>query len=59
MESIRRKIDDAEDIADVIDLMQNLNILTRGCRTIEQMKERIFNHLLSREDKHLAANEVG
>ncbi|XP_078380429.1 uncharacterized protein LOC144663380 isoform X1 [Oculina patagonica] len=58
MESIRRKIDEAEDIADVIELMQNLNIQTRGCKTIEQMKEKIFDHLRSRKDNHLASNEA-
>ena len=58
MESIERKIDTAEDIADVIELMQNLNIPTRGCQSIEQMKRKILDHLLSREDNHLASNEV-
>ena len=58
MESIKRKIHETEDVADVIGLMQNLNIPTIGCETVKQMKERIFDHLLSREDSHLASNEV-
>lgn len=58
MESIKRKIHEAEDIAVVIELMKNLNIPTKGCETVKQMKERIFEHLLSRKDNHLASNEV-
>ena len=58
MEAITRRIDEAEDFADVIALMQDLNISTRGCKTTEQMKERIFNYLQSRKDNHLASNEV-
>ena len=59
MESIRRKIDEAEDLADVIDLMKNLNIPTKGFKTIEQMKGRIFEHLNSREENNrVASNEV-
>ena len=58
MESIIEKIREAEDIADVIKLMQNLNIPTKGCKTVDQMRERIFEHLLKRKDNQLASNEV-
>ena len=58
MESIIEKIREAEDIADVIELMQNLNIPTKGCKTVDQMRERIFEHLLKRKDNQLASNEV-
>ena len=58
MESITKKILEAEDIADVIELMQNLNIPTKGCKTVDQMKTRIFEHLLTRKDNHRASNEV-
>lgn len=58
MESIKRKIHEAEDVADIIGLMQNLDIPTKGYETVKQMKERIFDHLHSRKDKHLASNEV-
>lgn len=58
MESIIQKIHEAEDIADVIELMQHLNIPSKGCKTVDQMKERIFEHLLTRKDNHIASNEV-
>lgn len=58
MESIMQKIREAEDLADVIELMQNLNIPTKGCKTVNQMKERIYEHLLTRRDNQLASNEV-
>lgn len=58
MESIIEKIREAEDIADVIELMQNFNIPTKGCKNVDQMRERIFEHLLKRKDNHLASNEV-
>ena len=58
MESIIGKIREAEDIADVIELMQNLNIPTKGCKTVDQMKERIFEYLLTRKENQLASNEV-
>jgi len=50
MESIQRKIAEVEDIADVIALMVNLNIETKGCKTpIEQMQDRIcLDHLQRR-----------
>ena len=57
MESIQRKIAEAEDIADVVALMGNLNIETKGCKTVEQMQERICMHLDSRQD-HLDPNKV-
>ena len=59
MEAIQQKLDEAEDIAEVIDLMQNLSIQTKGCKNIEDMKERILAHLSSRKDNRLACNEVG
>ena len=59
MEAIRQKLDEADDIAEVIDLMQNLSIQTKGCKNIEDMKERIIAHLSSRKDNRLACNEVG
>ena len=59
MEAIRRKLDEADDIAKVIDLMQNLSIPTKGCKNIQDMKERILAHLSSRKDNRLACNEVG
>ena len=58
MESIMQKVREAEDPADVIELMQNLKIPTKGCKTIYQMKERIYEHLLTRRDNQLASNEV-
>lgn len=58
MEAIRRKLDEADDIAEVIDLMQNLSIPTKGCKNIEDMKERILAHLTSQRDNNLASNEV-
>ena len=59
MEAIRQKLDEADDIAEVIDLMQNLSIQTKGCKNNEDMKERILAHLSSRKDNRLACNEVG
>ena len=59
MESIKQKLDEADDIAEVIDLMQNLSIQTKGCKNIKDMKERILAHLSSRKDNRLACNEVG
>ena len=57
MESIQRKITEAEDIADVFALMVNLNIETKGCKNLEQMQERIYMHLNTRRD-HLDPNKV-
>ena len=59
MEAIRRKLDETDDIAEVINLMQNLSIPMKGCKNIENMKERILVHLSSRKDNCLACNEVG
>ena len=58
MEFVMKKIREAEDLADVIELMQNLSIPTKGCKTVDQMKERIYEHLLTRSDNQLASNEV-
>jgi len=58
MESIIQKILEAEDVADVIELMQDLNIPTTGWQTVHQIKERIVEHLLTRKDNKLASNEV-
>ena len=58
MEFVMKKIREAEDLADVIELMQNLSIPTKGCKTVDQMKERIYEHLLTRRDNQLASNEV-
>ena len=57
MESIQRKITEAEDIADVFALMVNLNIETKGCKKLEQMQERIYMHLNTRRD-HLDPKKV-
>ena len=58
MEGIREKLDEADDIAEVIDLMQNLSIPTKGCKNIQDMKGKILDHLSSRKDNPLACNEV-
>ena len=58
MEAIRRKLDEADEIAEVIDLMDNLSIPTKGCKNIIDMKERVLAHLRSRKDNHLVCNEV-
>ena len=57
MEYIQRKIVESEDIADVIALMVNLNIETKGCKNLEQMQQRICEHLNTRQD-HLDPNKV-
>ena len=59
MEAIRRKLDETDDIAEVINLMQNLSIPMKGCKNIENMKKRILAHLGSRKDNRVACNEVG
>ena len=59
MEGIRRKLDEAVDIAEITDLMQNLSIPTRGFKNIEDMKKEILAHLNSRKDNRVACNEVG
>ena len=58
MEFVMKKIREAEDLADVIELMQNLSIPTKGCKTVDQMKERIYEHLLTRRDNQLSSHEV-
>ena len=58
MEGIRRKLDEADDIAEVIDLMQNFSIPTKGCKNIEDMKKEILAHLSSRKDNRVACDEV-
>ena len=57
MESIQRKIVEAENIAAVIALMVNLNIETKGWKKIERMQERICQHLNAQED--IDPNKVG
>ncbi|XP_022801997.1 mitofusin-2-like [Stylophora pistillata] len=58
MEAIRQKLQEAEDIAVVIDVMQNLDIPITGCKNMEDMKEKILAHLTSQGDTHLASNEA-
>ena len=58
MEFVTEKIREAEDLADVIELMQNLNIPTKGCKTVDEMKDRIYAHLVTRRDNQLSSNEV-
>ena len=48
MEAIKRKVDEADDIADVTALMINLNIPTKGCKTLQQMTDRICENLKDR-----------
>ena len=57
MESIQGKIAVDEDMADVIALMVNLNIETKGCKNFEQMQDRICEHLKVRQD-HLDPKKV-
>ena len=47
MEAIRQKLNEADDIAEVIDSMQNLSIPIKGWKNIEDMKERMLTHLSS------------
>ena len=58
MEFVMKKIREAEDPAEVIELMQNLNIPTKSCKTVGEMKDRIYAHLLTRRDNQLSSNEV-
>ena len=37
MEAIRQRLNEADDIAEVIDLMQNLSIPIKGCKNIKDM----------------------
>ena len=45
MEAIKRKIEEADDVADVTTLMINLNIPTKGCKTLQQMTDRFCENL--------------
>lgn len=57
MEAIKRKLDEADDIADVTTLMINLNIPTKGCKTLQQMTDRICENLKDRSE-NLDPNKV-
>ena len=50
MEAIKRKIDECDDIAQVAALMTNLNISTKGCKDLEQMKDRICDKYKDRHE---------
>ena len=50
MEAIRQKLKEADNIPEVIDLMLNLRIPNKGCKNIEDMKERMLTHLSSRNE---------
>ena len=53
MEAIRQRLNEADDIAEVIDLMQNLSIPIKGCKNIKDMKERMLTHLSPRNEERL------
>ena len=57
MEAIKRKIEEADEIADVTTLMINLNIPTKGCKTLQQMADRICKNLKDRSE-NLDPNKV-
>lgn len=57
METIRRKLNETDDITELSDLMKNLNIETKGCRNIEQMRDKICEVLKTREHQ-LDSNKV-
>lgn len=57
-EEVLLKLDKAEDLSEIMDLMRDLNIPTKGCKTEEQMKKRIIKHLQSEDYNPPAANEV-
>ena len=57
MEAIKRKVEEADDIADVTALMINLNIPTKGCKTLQQMTDRICENLKDRSE-NLDPNKV-
>ena len=57
MEAIKRKIEEADDIADVTALVIHLNIATKGCKTLQQMIDRICENLKDRRD-NLDPNKV-
>ena len=54
MEAIRQKLNEADDIAEVIDSMQNLSILIKGWQNIEDMKERMLTRLSSQNEVRLS-----
>ena len=54
MEAIRQKLNEADDIAEVIDSMQNLSILIKGWKNIEDMKESMLTHLSSQNEVRLS-----
>ena len=54
MEAIRQKLNEADDIAEIIDSMQNLSILIKGWKNIEDMKERMLTHLSSQNEVRLS-----
>ena len=54
MEAIGQKLNEADDIAEVIDSMQNLSILIKGWKNIEDMKERMLTHLSSQNEVRLS-----
>ena len=53
MEAIRQRLNEADDIAEAIDLMQNLSIPIKGCKNIKDMKERMLTHLSPRNEERL------
>ena len=57
MEAIKRKIEEADEVADVTTLMINLNIPTKGCKTLQQMTDRICENLKDRSE-NLDRNKV-
>ena len=57
MEAIKRKIEEADEIADVTTLMINRNIPTKGCKTLQQMADRICKNLKDRSE-NLDPNKV-
>ena len=57
MESIRLKLIETDDIAELTDVMRNLNIETKGCRDVEQMRDRIFK-VLEFSEHQLDPNKV-
>ena len=54
MEAIRQKLKEADNIPEVIDFILNLRIPNKGCKNIEDMKERMLTHLSSRTEVRLS-----
>ena len=54
MEAIRQRLNEADDIAEVIDSMPNLSIPIRGWKNIEDVKERMLTHLSSQNEVRLS-----